>query len=220
MKLLVKGLLIALIPVLFVMEPVIAATKYVTETFEITMRTGPGVDRKIISLIQSGRALDVLTSGEEWSQVKTPGGKEGWVLSRYLTDDTPSAMLLERLKINYDRLLSKNAELKEQNKTLLAKRSNLESVLSQSQKSNQKLDSDYEKLKKESADFLKLKTTYTKTAKALDQEKEKAGQLDSQVSTLSRNRNIKWFLSGAGAVLVGFILGLISRKRRRRSSLL
>ena len=41
----------------------VAETVYVSENFEITMRTGPGTERKIISLVQSGEALEVVEKG-------------------------------------------------------------------------------------------------------------------------------------------------------------
>jgi len=62
-----------------------AETVYVSEEFEITMRTGPGNDRKIISLIKSGNTMEILEKGQEWSMVRIPSGKEGWVLTRYIT---------------------------------------------------------------------------------------------------------------------------------------
>jgi SH3 domain protein len=85
----------------------------VSENFEITMRTGPGTDRKIISLVQSGKALEVLEKGEEWSMVRTLNGKEGWVLNRYLTASQPCAMVLDRVRQDYDVLAAKFEDLKE-----------------------------------------------------------------------------------------------------------
>ncbi|MGD9311147.1 MAG: hypothetical protein PVG51_18540, partial [Desulfosarcina sp.] len=52
----------------------VAQTVYVSENFEITMRTGPGTERKIISLVQSGKALEVIETGDEWSLVRAPNG--------------------------------------------------------------------------------------------------------------------------------------------------
>jgi SH3 domain protein len=47
------------------------ATKaYVTDSFEITLRTGPGNENKIIAMLFSGRPLDVMSTQGEWSKVR------------------------------------------------------------------------------------------------------------------------------------------------------
>ena len=76
------------------------ATKaYVTDSFEITLRTGPGNENKIIAMLFSGRPLEVLGTRGEWSQVKVlDGGKEGWVLSRYLVTRLPWEVQAKKLQ--------------------------------------------------------------------------------------------------------------------------
>lgn len=194
-----------------------AETRYVSENFEITMRTGPSSDRKIIALVPSGRALEVLTFGDEWTQVRSSGGKEGWVLSRYLTQEEPCDMVFDRLKQEFDLLNSENTDLKANLDQLLKKGGGLESALSEMQKANDKLSRDYSNLKKESANYISLKEKHKKVVKALALEKEKSGGLETENSKLNRNQNIKWFLSGGGVLFLGIIIGLISKSGRRRS---
>jgi len=47
-----------------------AAKAYVTDSFEITLRTGPSNENKIIAMLFSGRPLDVLSTQGEWSRVR------------------------------------------------------------------------------------------------------------------------------------------------------
>jgi hypothetical protein len=44
--------------------------------------------------------------------------------------------------------------------------------------------------------------------------------MEKEIARLSLNRNIRWFLSGAGVLVLGFIIGFSTKKQRRRSSLL
>src|SRR5512135_2651730 len=76
------------------------ATKaYVTDSFEITLRTGPSNENKIIAMLFSGRPLDVLNTQGEWSQVKVlDGDKEGWVMSRYLVTRLPWEVQAKKLQ--------------------------------------------------------------------------------------------------------------------------
>ena len=202
--------------------PAIAAaeTVYVSENFEITMRTGPGTERKIISLVQSGKALEMIEKGEEWSLVKAPNDKEGWVLNRYLTTSQPSAMVLERVRQDYDVLSAKYDDLKEKYQALNAQKKVADADLSQNSQDLSELSQAYENLKKESADFLKLKKQYEKTAADLEAEKNRSAELDTENMQMKRNRIIQWVWTGGGIMLLGFFLGLFSSSRRKpRSSL-
>ncbi|BBO78768.1 hypothetical protein DSCW_61850 [Desulfosarcina widdelii] len=202
--------------------PAIAAaeTVYVSENFEITMRTGPGTERKIISLVQSGKALEMIEKGEEWSLVRAPNDKEGWVLNRYLTTSQPSAMVLERVRQDYDVLSAKYDDLKEKYQALQDQKKVADADLSQNSQDLSELSKAYEDLKKESADFLKLKRQYEKTAADLESEKNRSAELDTENMQMKRNRIIQWVWTGGGIMLLGFFLGLFSSSRRKpRSSL-
>jgi len=82
------------------------------------------------------------------------------------------------------------------------------------------LQIEHETLKKESKDFLNIKTKYDKTSKQLAEQSERVEKLEAEISRLGWNQNIRWFLGGAGVLLLGYIIGFFSKRRRRRSSLL
>jgi SH3 domain protein len=193
----------------------IAETVYVTENYEITMRTGPATDRKIISLIQSGKALDVMEKGKDWSKVRAPNGREGWVLNRYITTKEPCAMVLDRVRQDYDVLSSEFSELKGQFQALRSQKQATDSDLSQSQKDRQQLSSAYAKLKKESAEFLKLKKRHEQVAAELEMERTRSAKLDEENMQMKRSNVIQWVLTGGGIMLVGFFIGLFSSSRRK-----
>ncbi len=197
-----------------------AETVYVSEDFEITMRTGPGTERKIISLVQSGKALEIMEKGEEWSMVRAPNGREGWVLNRYLTANQPSAMVLARVRQDYDVLTAQFEDLKERYAELSAQKKVSDADLSQNSQDLQELSASYENLKKESADFLKLKQRHEEITAELDAEKNRSAKLDDENMQMKRNRIIQWVWTGGGILFFGFLLGLFSSSRRKpRSSL-
>jgi len=197
-----------------------AETVYVTENFEITMRTGPGVDRKIISLVQSGNGLQVLEKGKDWSRVRTHNGKEGWVLNRYLTPNEPCEMVLDRVKKEYDAMVVKYEEMKTQLDDLQQSKKTTDSDLSQSRQERDSLSAAYESLKKESSDFLQLKENHKQVVAELEAEKTKSAKLDEENMQMKRSRIIQWVLTGGGIMLIGFFIGIFSSSRRKsRSSL-
>jgi len=220
MKSLKVGFWMVLIGLLILPAASVAETVYVSENFEITMRTGPGTDRKIISLVESGKALEILEKGEEWSKVRTINGKEGWVLNRYLSANQPCAMVLDRVRQDYDVLAAKYNDLKDNFDELNAQKKSTDADLSQNQKDRDELSTAYETLKKEAADFLKLKQRHKQMTADLDAEKTLAAKLDEENMQLKRSRIIQWVLTGGGIMLVGFFIGLFSSSRRKsRSSL-
>jgi SH3 domain protein len=197
-----------------------ASTLYVTEDFEITMRTGPGVDRKIIALIRSGQRVEEISKSEEWTEIRLPSDKTGWVLTRYLSPKEPCALIKERLQTDFNQLQAERAELETKNTDLEAENQRLEAQLASTQASLERVTGDFDSLKTESTDFLKLKTQFKKTTAELEETRTKADKFEDETSRLLRNQNIKWFLAGAGVLLIGFIIGFSSRRQKRRSSLL
>ena len=198
----------------------VAETVYVSEDFEITMRTGAGTDRKIISLVQSGKALNILEKGAEWSRVRAPNGKDGWVLNRYLTASQPCAMVLDRVRQDYDVLAAKYKDLKEQFDELEAQKKVADADLSQSSQDRDELRTAYDTLMKDSSDYLKLKKRHQQVNADLEAEKTRSAKLDEENMQMKRSRIIQWVLTGGGILLVGFFIGLFSSSRSKsRSSL-
>ncbi len=194
--------------------------RYVSELMEITLRTGPGTGRKIIAMLPSDLKVEVLTPGDEWTQIRTPDGKEGWVVSRYLTAEMPKSLQLERLQRKYEALVKKADELAKQNNELKTRNQELGSELATKAKSLDELAASYKTLKDDSAEFLKVKARYQKAATRLTELSAKSEKLEEALSKLELHQNIRWFLSGAGVLLVGFIIGFSAKRQRRRSSLL
>jgi SH3 domain protein len=177
---------------------------YVTGITNITMRTGPGTEHKIVAMLKSGTKLEIVQYQNDWSHVKTSYGKVGWVLSRFLTPKVPPALIVEALENNNQELILKLEAVEEENKTLTVKNATLVQI-----------EEKYEKLKKESTEFLKLDAKYEEMRKQYEAQK-------SQVETLEESLNNEpklWFLIGPGVFIVGLFFGLSTRKKKRSSLL-
>jgi len=197
-----------------------AETMYISDIIEIMIRSGPGNDNRIIAMIKSGEKVEMLKPDEEWSLVRIANGKEGWALSRFLTSKEPDRLALARLEKQHKELKNKNVSLIEENKVYKKENKKLNSELQTNKKVLDKIKSSYETLKKESAEFLALKSNYEKSASILAEQTKKAEKLEEELTKLLLHQNIKWFLSGAGVLLLGFVIGFSAKHQRRRSSLL
>ena len=212
-------ILIVLLSICFTHFKSWAETRYVTDNFKITMRTGTGSEHKIIVMLRSGAKVELLEPGQEWSKIRYQD-KEGWVLTRYLASNEPCSLTLSNLNQRYMNLNIEKAALLEKNEDLSAANKRLQNAFSTQKKNLEQVSSEYETLKQESSDFLKLKTDYEQTSKELAITKANAEKIANENQRLLKNQTIKWFMVGAGVLLIGFVIGFISRRPKRQTSLL
>lgn len=187
-----------------------AETLYITDRINATFRGGPGTQYSIFKGLPSGTAVEVLEHGEKWSRVAEGGGAEGWVLTQWLVPNPTKGVLLEKLKTTHKNLLKNHTDLKGQLAKLKKEDRDLKSQLIGSKKSAASFEHSYQKLKKKSANFLQLEEDYKETKKQLDNLSRKADILNDRLT----KKNMIWFLAGAGVLLVGFIIGSSSRKKK------
>jgi len=117
--------LIFLFIIIFILSlcPVIAETKYVSDTLIITMRSGPSTSDKIVDTLKNGTPVTLLETDENarYSKVRLRNNTEGWVLHRYLIDSPTSKDQLKKaletikiLKTGTSELHTEHLALKQQ----------------------------------------------------------------------------------------------------------
>ena len=197
-----------------------AETMYVSDLAEITLRTGQGIDHKIIAMIKSGQKVEVLEQSDQWTRIRLPRGTEGWVVSRFLTAKLPSRIELEKLKKKHKALLALadspyNAisKLKDENQKL-------QEELAVSKETLNALKTSYETLKSKSSSLLKLQASSKNSVARLSEQQKEVERLEEELSKLERRQYIHWFLSGAAVLFVGFLMGYSAKRQRRKSSFL
>lgn len=210
-----------LLPVIFIVTVALtgvvgAETMYVTDILRLTLRAGPGAGNEIVAVTQSGQSLEVIVTNEEWSQVRLPNGKEGWVLGRYLTPYRTSGLKLEILQKKFDALMEQASSLREENAKLKKDFQKTNTELQKNNKTVSEVKQSYETLKNESADFLKLKANYKKAMTELAEKSTRVEKLEDDLAKIESQRTIRWFLMGAGVLLLGLIIGFSAKRQRRR----
>ncbi len=219
MKHIIKSFVFTGILLFFFSSPILAETLYVSDVLKLTVRTGEGQDYKIIAVIQSGQTVDVLQREDEWALVRLDDGKEGWVLTRYLTSRITNNVKLRWLQKKHKALTVQTATLLEENTKLKEENKKFKTDLNKTQNRAKELNISYEALKTESADYIKLKSKYTKAASQLAEYAEKSELLEKELTKLEFRRTIRWFLAGASVLLIGFLIGFSARRQRRRTTL-
>jgi len=96
----------------------------------------------------------------------------------------------------------------------------LEKELGVQTKTGNNLAESYETLKRESQDFLALKVSHEKATQDLALKTTQVEALEKEVTDLRNSQTLRWFIAGASIILVGFVIGFISRRPKKRPSLL
>lgn len=198
-----------------------AQTHYVTAgSIPFDLRTGPSNQHRVIADLEEATSVEVLEVVSGWSRVQVKNGKEGWILTRFLTQEMPYKAQFEQLRREYDDLIAKAGSPLKEIEQLKKENQQLQESLSNVGKNLEDTRGKYETLRTESADFLKIKNSYEDAAAKLAEQTEKAQTLEREFAKIGFNQNLQWFLGGAGVLLAGFILGVGTKRQKRRSSLL
>ncbi len=199
---------------------VFAETKYVVDQIVITLRSGQSNQHQILRTLPSGTKMDVLETSDNYSQVRLADGTEGWVLNQYLTSTPIAKHQLASIQKKLAELDAENVRLKRELASINSEKSDIGEQYATLKKADEKLNEELDRLRSVAAKPLQLKNENTRLKKALlDIENEhELVQQENQMLRDSADR--EWFLTGAGVIILGIILGLIapSLRPRKKSS--
>jgi SH3 domain protein len=201
-----------------------AEDAYVTDSFKITLRTGPSTGNKIISMISSGQPVEIMESENGWSHVRLKDNgvdKEGWILSRYIMKRIPWRTEVKFLRNANAEMKVKLPKISKDLDDALHREKVIVTRLEEKSSQFDTLKNEYESLKTGAASYVELREKEAATRKALEKTQEELQKLTEENRILISSKRNLWFLSGALVLLFGLIIGLaIGRKQtRHRSSL-
>jgi SH3 domain protein len=173
------------------------------------LRTGKGIEYRIIALLKDGSQVEILEDERDWAKVRTENKSEGWILKRYLSSSSPL------------KLKTQSSGTNKQLEEILEAKNQCEQDLEACILEKEQIKNAYNKLKQDAADVVYIKESLSKAEKELQELKHEYALLEEENKQLRDSNKIKWFLAGGGILVVGWIIGLITtRQRKRRPSLL
>ena len=193
--------------------------RYITDQFEITLRTGASTQNTIIKMLGSGAAVELLEldANSGYSRVRTADGVEGWVITRYLMEAPSARAQLAAARNQVAAAKEQVRTFSQQIETLNREKSELETGKNQLQTELQAANQELARIRRTSSKAMEI-----------DEERQ---QLKKYVRTLERdlqtmrteNEELKdrsardWFMVGAGVLLLGILTGaILARMRSRR----
>jgi SH3 domain protein len=192
------------------------AKMYITDEFEVTLRSGTSTSNEILMLLKSGQAVTLLEqdSVTQYSLVKAKNGKQGYVLSRYLVD-VPSA------KQRLASLQQATAAQKQENQSLKGEVSILQTDLDNQLLNNENLKNSLQTSEDElervsiaaesTLDIIEKNRVMEATITELQQQQS---LLTDENATLKDSTRMDWFIRGAAVSLVAFLIGILMTRIR------
>jgi SH3 domain protein len=194
---------------------------WVSDQFEIMLRTGPSTSNAIQLMVGSGTRLDVLERDAEsgYSRVRTPGGTEGWVLTRYLMGEPAAREHLEQLT---SELTSANAQGSSMGSQLNAIKREYDSAtrrITALESEKGQLETELGEIKRTAANVLAIDNQNKNLRQQLTDAEINVSILEQENEGLASKTTRNWFITGALVLLGGVLLGLILPRMRfqRRS---
>lgn len=207
-----KAVLLSVCVLLTVLSPGFAKTSYVRGTMTVPARMGPSEEYKIVGTARTGDAVEVTEEAGDWSFIRFGEGREGWVLSRYLTDQLPDQDLIPRLQAQEQADKQRLRELEEENFRLRGEQK-------QSSDRIAELQNRYEELRQGSQEYLALKEEQEGTLRQIQECRASLEQLGRENKDLADAQQVQWFLAGAGVFFLSWVVGFfMGRSRRRKKS--
>jgi SH3 domain protein len=197
-----------------------ADTLYVSDTtLEANLRSGTSQDNRIIGMLRPGTKVTLTSEQDGWAEVTLEDGRTGWILRRYLSERPPWRETAERLQTENEQLRTKLNKIRTEYQQMMQKSGELQKKMDSQQGELLSVQNDYGELKKSSTNYLNLKMAYENLQNEARQTKAKLDELEKGYGKLKTSRALRWFLSGAGVLILGWIIGSsMARIRRRRSS--
>jgi len=196
-----------------------AETFYVSDTtLEAILRSGPGISNRIIAALPIGTRVTVIKVENGWAEVSLPDGRTGWTLERYLSDRPPWRFTAERRAKEKKQLESQISEIESSSRELKEANERLEKQLGAQGKELEVTRQEYDAFRKGAANYIGLQKAHEKLASELPELKAKTAEAQKVHDKLQSSANMRWFLYGAGTLVLGWILGVAMGSRRKRRS--
>jgi len=194
--------------------------RYVNDEIVITLRAGQGDEYRIIRTLKTGTAMDLLEEQEVFSRVKLNDGTEGWVRNQYIVSEPIARIKLVDLTEVLAKLQIDHKNAQKLFEEAAAERDALLNVRKELEKQNLHLAQENAELEAIAARPMEIERHNNELMVENQRLAAEHKQASEENESLRNSTVQKWFLVGAGVLLLGLIAGLFLPKigNRRRSS--
>lgn len=192
---------------------------YIKPSLEVLMRKGRADNARIIATIPMGTAVELVQGGKTWSRIRLQNGTQGWVRSRFLGSSPVIPMASIRPGVGLDgQVLDPAARTTKVEEENLRLRKELAACTTD----RSTLADKYQTLVGDPDSALHTKSKLGEANRQIEDLQQQLTEAQIECTVLRKNQSIKWFFTGSMVLLMGWLIGRLSRnnKKRRTSSLL
>lgn len=198
-----------------------AQSMWVSDQFEVMLRTGPSTSNAIERMLSSGTQLEVVERDEEtgYTRVRTTAGTEGWVLTRYLMNEPSAREQLASLTSRLSSAAAQGSSLESQLAAVNAEYDAAGRRIAELEREKSALEEELAEIKRTAANVLAINNQNKALRDQLASAEIEAATLEQQNRELTSQTTRYWFMTGALVLFVGMILGIwLPRIRWQRRS--
>jgi SH3 domain protein len=198
-----------------------AEQRYVTDNLGITLRSGQDSSYRVLRELKSGTSVEVLSENKEtgYSRVRTADGTEGYALTRFLTAQTPAKTRITELQKELEQLRDQPEGLQEKLTELQGEYQSLKLRYDSLEFENVQLTQRMEKIRDNASNVVSLLAERDKAIQRANNLSTELEELRVKTRELQNHSDKKWFMAGAGVLVLGVIIGIILPRvsgRRRK----
>ncbi len=195
-------------------------TRFVSPSISVGVRRGQGTEFKIIKLVKDGDQVEFLSENGDWAKVKI-GTATGWMPARFLSTTAPPFKLVDILRSENEELNKENSTLNLQLAELKDLQNNTGNDLSTCIAHRDEAQSSFQKLKDATADVVAINNKLAATETEIKEVRSLLSTVQKKNNELEQKETVTWFLAGGGVLFLGWLIGLITgRSKRKRTSLM
>jgi SH3 domain protein len=184
---------------------------WISDQFEVLVRTGPSTGNAIQLMLDSGARLEVLERDAEsgYSRVRTSGGTEGWVLTRYLMGEPAAREQLEQLTSELTNANAQGTSLGSQLSSIKSEYDNATRRIAALENEKKALQTELDQIKKTAANALAIDSQNQDFRQQIFEGENRISILEQENDALKGQTNRNWFITGALVLLGGIAAGLL-----------
>ncbi|HEC26346.1 MAG TPA: TIGR04211 family SH3 domain-containing protein [Gammaproteobacteria bacterium] len=199
-----------------------AETGYITDQLKITLRSGENTTFKVIRMLPSGTAVEILSRNKQtnYANVRLADGTTGYVLNRMILNERPARERLAEAEQKLVVLRQEPGKLSSQLADLQEAHGVLQRKFTEMENENKTLKQKLSKLNQVARDPLRVAGERDDAIVRSQQLSDELDMLRLKNQRLTDKTEQNWFMIGAGVVIAGIFLGLLlphMRVKKNRS---
>lgn len=196
-----------------------AFSHYVSDQVEQPLRRGAGVEFRIDRMLKPGTKLNVLETREGWSRVEATVNNrtyEGWMHQVSVQDQPPARLQLNQQATRFNALEVRFNEQTRDYDQLQTNHDKVVEELSTLKQAHFEARRELEQIRELSGQSVELDQQNSDMRQLINELEAERVIMREQISQAGDAVKRQWFLTGAGVLLLGLLLGRFFRIPKRR----